>query len=364
MADEQWQSLAKIRALVDLGRHQEARTALGTYLAGTPDSVEALCLLGLCELELGAQGAALRAANQAIAVAPEFDWAHRLRALALKRQGDYDDARLAAEEAVRLDPNDYSNHHTLAAVLLALAERAPMMAPREMMAARAAALRAVELAPHEPSAHIIAGLTAGALQLTDAEQASYHEALRLDPDNAIAMNNLAAMDMQSFRLGRAAQRVVAGLQLDPHEEILRRNLDMVVVRLMVRLFNVMLLTGFLMFLTIGQTGGTWGPRALVGAALISGYALVAWLTLRHLPPGARRYARGLPRRMNWPQRFLLAGLVIFTLGLLVTAFAPVSLVGLGSGAMMVVLRIAQVILIITVIGFVANGVRNIFRSSP
>lgn len=356
-AGDEHGALTRARALTDLGRHTEARTELSRHLAVTPNSMEGLCLLAMCELALGDAPAALRAADAAVAAAPYSDWALRLRALALSKLDRRADARESAEAAVRLDPNDFANHHTVAHVLHDYPD-GDRRKPEELKRAREAALRAVELAPHEPAAHLIAGLTAGALELRAAERASYEEALRLDPNNAMAMNNLAAMDADGYRLGRATRRIVAGLRMDPQEEILRRNLDAVAVQLIRRVFNVMLLSGLLLFVAFGVGKDAWAPRAGVGALLICGYVLVGWLTLRHLPRGARRHLRGLPKRMTVGQRVLSVGLVVFSVAILAAAFAPGKAAGFGALVMVVVIRIVQICFVMWLIAWVVGKVRR------
>ena len=347
-------SLARAQGLADLGRPAEARAELARYLATEPHSVAALCLLARCELELGDPAATLRATESALAVAPESEWALRLRALALSTQSRHRDAVATADAAVRVDPHDWTNHYVLAQVLLAAAD--------SRQGAYEAARRAVELAPHEAQAHVVLGMAASALKRKAEERAAYEEALRLNPESAIALNNLAAMDIDSARLGRAARNVTAGLSLSPSEEILQRNLDAVALRLMVRLMNVVLLTGFLpLVLVLAATDNAWWARATVGVVQLCTYALVAWLTLRYLPPGARRHLRGLPRRMTGGQRFYAGVLVVLVLALMVTAFAPGSLWVAGAGVIAVIIQMFQVLLVIWIVRAAVGWLRRRFR---
>ena len=78
--------------------------------------------------------------------------------------------------------------------------------------------------------YVLLGLTADKHKRRDEERAAYLKALELDPNHAAAMNNLAAMDLNRGRLGRAARQVTAALQIDPHEEVLRTNLDQIALR--------------------------------------------------------------------------------------------------------------------------------------
>lgn len=353
-------SIARAQALTEVGRHADARAELRRHLALAPESVDALCLLAMCELELREYSAALRAADAAVAVAPYLDWALRLRALALSKLGRHAEAEEAALAAVRLDPEDFANHHTVAHVLHDFTNGRRLM-PAELMRARNAALRSVELAPNEPAAHLISGLTAGAVGQRDVERACYEEALRLDPSNAMAMNNLAAMDADRARLGSAAKRIVAGLRMDPQEEMLRRNLDGIALRLIRRVFNVMLLSGVLIFVVFAVSEGAWLPRAVVGVLSICGYALVAWLTLRHLPQGARRHLRGLFRRMTTGQRLMSIGAAVFGTGILITCFVPGDAAFVGVVVMGVIIRVAQVLFVVWLLSLVVRGASRALR---
>jgi tetratricopeptide (TPR) repeat protein len=342
-------ALARAQVLVDLGRHTEARAALAPHLANEPDSLTGLYLLAQCELALGDSTAALAAADRAIAVAPEAEWALRLRALALADLGRHRAAREAAKAAIRIDPGNWLTHYVLAIVSQkgAFDEAYP------------AARRAVELAPHEAEAHVMVGITAAGLGHKKEARAAYHEALRLDPESATALNNLAAMDINRARLGSAARNVTAGLRVDPSAALLQRNLDVVVLRLMSRLLNLMLLTGFLpMVLIAGAAHHAWWARASVGAVQVTVYTVVIWSTARHLPRGATRHLRGLPRRMTGGQRVFGVVLVLLAVALLFMAFAPGSLWLAGAGVLALMIRGFQLLLVFWVISWVARKLRG------
>lgn len=321
MSEQSNAALERAHALTDVGRYAEARGDVSRHLAGEPDSPEGLCLLVLCELELGRPREALQAAERAVAAAPQSMWAAwalRLRALALHALGRSYDAECAALDAVRTDPHDWSNHHTVAQVLL---ERDPAVSTSESLArAYEAAWRAVELAPHEPSAHVVIGLALGRLGRPDDERRAYERALQLDPQNAMAVNNLAAMDIDKVRLGTGIKKIVSGLRLEPNERVLQQNLDIIALRTMQLLAGVTLLSLFVL-LGITALGGQWQYRAGLGIILLIGYAALIWWPLRHLPSGARRHLRGLPRRMTALQRLFGAGLVVGALAVLAGAFA-------------------------------------------
>ena len=306
-------SLHRAQALMDLGRHNEARAELAAHLARQPDSVLGLCMLAHCELEAGEPRAALAATGRVVAVAPEEEWALRIRALALVRLRRYRDARAAAKAAVRADPDNWRTHHVRAMVY---SETAAYEEALEM------ARQAVELAPLEADVHVILGLALAGLGRDDEARAAYLEALRIDPESAPALNNLAAADINSARIGRAARNVAAGLRLAPNDETIQRNLDVMAVQLLRRL---LLLVGFgLLPITLvpAAVDYAWWARAATGTVLLCLYGVVPWTTLRHLPTGARRHLRGLPRRMPTAERWLGVMLVVLGTLSLYLSFAP------------------------------------------
>lgn len=178
-------ALHRAQVLMELRRHAEARAELAAHLAREPDSVFGLCMLAHCELESGEPGAALATTGRVVAVSPEEGWALRIRALAL----------------VRANPDNWQTHYVRALV------HAETAAYEE---AHAMARQAAELAPHEADVHVMLGLSLAGLGRHDQARAAYQEALRLAPESAGALNNLAAVDIKSARLGRAARNVVAG----------------------------------------------------------------------------------------------------------------------------------------------------------
>lgn len=347
-------SLARARLLVETRRWSEARQLVTSLLAAEPDSPVALCLLAQCELGLDNPEAARQAAAAALGTAPDDEWAHRLHALALSRLGRHDDAIRAATESVRLAPELSSSHWVLGQSLLNSSGRAKEAYP--------VAQRVVALDPHDPDGWVLLGLAADKLKRRDEERAAYLKALELDPNHAAALNNLAAMDLNRGRLGRAARQVTAALQIDPHEEVLRTNLDQIALRLLGRLLNAMLLSGFLLLITLGaESGGdvpAWWPRAIVGVLLLTVYTTIAWLTLRHLPAGSRRYLRGLPGRLTGRAKVLWIVFLVLSAAMLVAAFAPGDGAAIGAGIVLLIIRGFQIAFIVVVIRWIAGKVRE------
>ena len=120
--------------------------------------------------------------------------------------------------------------------------------------------------------------------------------------------------------------------------------------MLARVFNVNLIAGAVLLLVSGATHGVWPARAGVGAAIIVADVLVVWLTLRHLPGGARRHLRGLPRRMTTRQRVVGVALVLGTLGLLALAFIPASTPWLRPSRSMVAVLVIRAVIWMVIAG--------------
>ncbi len=346
--------MARAASYADLGRWDDATTELALVLAAEPHSADALCLLAQCRLHLDDDVEAGRAADAALAVAPDNEWAHRLRSLAVQRQGRTREAVLAAWEAVRLAPHVADVHARYANALIA------DNAPPDM--ARAAADHAVALAPHAASAHVVQGVAAGRQGRRVEERDAYRRALELEPSHATALSNLAALDADRGRLGGASRFLTAALRNDPHHGTALALLDIVGVRLLRRLTVVTVLGGLV---TAGlaladreDDGATWWMRGLAGLATVAVCVLVARATLRHLPAGARLHLRVLPRRLSWYDRLVGVALCLAAVSTLSAAFLPADAAATAGVGVLVVLRVGWLAAIVGGIRWVVANTRS------
>ena len=295
--------LQRARALLDVGRHDQARTALGQYLASSPQSVEALCLLARSHQLDRDYHEMLRAADQAVASAPDSEWAHRLRSIALGKLRLPVEALLAARHAVELAPHAWQPYVIMVDALLATGGAD---ARRDAFQAAAHAQR---LAPHEPEVHNSRGRVFQAISDPAAARRSYQEALRLDAQNPTARNNLAIVELRRGRTTLAGERLGEVLADRPTETLYQDN-----ARTAARTWGVRLMDAgsavFLAVLVIALTGG--GRPVLLGTCLtlLAGGGVLAASRYRRLPPALRR----LVRRDRWP---LLGAATQATVALLV-----------------------------------------------
>ncbi|WP_406187138.1 tetratricopeptide repeat protein [Streptomyces sp. NBC_01006] len=179
-------ALQQADALFDLGRHEQAAALAAQHLAGDPDDANALVLLARCRHSLGDEQQALTTVEHA--------------------------------------PQHWASHYTLGMVLDRGARR------KRKRAAYESARRAVALAPEESDAHVLVGLTAHHTGNHRVAQQSYETALRLNPNNSTAHNNLSLLHLRRrwLRPGswtRAAEGFVQAAALDLEDRHARHNLE-------------------------------------------------------------------------------------------------------------------------------------------
>ncbi|MFE3797280.1 tetratricopeptide repeat protein [Nocardia tengchongensis] len=213
------EKIEKARVLADLGRYDGAREMLGEVLASEPEHPVALAEMASLAYREGEYGRALEFAGAALRVSPDEVFVWRVRALAELQaaRGLSGDAAVegrgravaAARRAVELEPEDADNLRILAAT----------QRDTDPAAALANLDLALELDPDDTHAHLLRGLTLrrnvhGPEALAQAEDA-FREVLRLEPENAEALYELAgiALDRGDREAGAEQLRRVA--QLDP-----------------------------------------------------------------------------------------------------------------------------------------------------
>jgi Flp pilus assembly protein TadD len=305
---------ARAERLLELGRPEQARAQIALVLAAAPDDAAVHRLLVRCLLSLDDPGA-LAAATRAVTLAPEHEQGHRLASLACIKAGLDDQAVMHARKAVALAPHEWRAHHVLTRALTR----------PDPYAAYDAGLVGRQLAPHEPAMHLVVGLAALKSGRTDRAEDSFRKVLQLEPENAIARNNLAVVDLRSGRFGAAMDGFSSALTADPRLHLARGNLDAVVLTLLTKLRYIIVVSEFVAFQLIANEPGL--DRAVAVALLASWAGLIGWGWTR-IPHRLRRYSLGVFRRRR---RAALYGavLAVSAAGLLVGPVA--GLVSTGAG---------------------------------
>ena len=208
----------RARALLELGRAEDALLEVHRALGMNPNDPECLEIEGLCRLRLGEHALALDALGRAIAEAPNSPHAHYLYGFALREAGRSEEAKVPLETALRLDADE-------PVYLRALAELSSDLRLHE--AALGLARRAAELAPDRSANHVTYGYVASQAGDKVLARAEYERAVSLDPSDAAAWNNLGCLDLEAGRVLKARARFREALRLDPRGERAQRNLRMV-----------------------------------------------------------------------------------------------------------------------------------------
>lgn len=338
--------LARAGALLDAGRPAEAETLLRPLLASDPHDAAVLRALAQA---VGAQARSYEQSmliRKAIALEPSNVSGYAILVDSLIDQGDFRAAVDAGSLAIQHGPNDYSAHYALGRAYIADKSHG-----REALAQ---ADRAIELAPHSAGAHNLRGVAAVQLRRPDIAKDSYRQALRLDPTNAFALSNLAALERGRGRLGAAARTVRAGLAASPAHAPLHQNYDAILLMLILRLRWALLIFGLLL-VGMSQSETPYGRR-LVTLGVLVGICLggIYWIS-RNLPTGAHLWAKGLFKRVTGPARFWLISFAVLSVTDIAIGVAPRQ-VSAGIGA--VILAISKFIGLPLLIGY---GLRRMAR---
>jgi tetratricopeptide (TPR) repeat protein len=289
----------RARALIGLGRFDGAVTALHQLLGRDPENGLGWCLLAQAQLGRGDPQTALEAADRAVAVAPESNWAHRLRSIALGVQGDHEGGVAAALEAIRLAPNDWQGYACLARLLTQIKARRGE--------AISAAEYAVALAPNESDAHLTLGIAAAANGKRKEAEAAFRDALAIDPQDSEAHNELARLKLRKSRFAPARLADAAGgfqtaVQADPHASVSRHNLELTLRTFLSRLSYLIFIVAWVcaraLTPVVPASAGTPaspppgnGHITLLILALLCAPATYGWRFVSRLNPDLRQHLR-------------------------------------------------------------------------
>jgi hypothetical protein len=161
------------------------------------------------------------------------------------------------------------------------------------------------------------------LNLTDRARQALRDALALEPDNAVARHELAALDVihrNPFALGRLARGasgLVGALRADPRQEASRFLLDLALRQFLVYTAIILVLLAYLGWRTAGSSPGAARLFAALAALAPSAYA---GYFLSRLDPGLRSYLRDL--LTHGRQRIALAAAALAVIPLLLALAAP------------------------------------------
>jgi tetratricopeptide (TPR) repeat protein len=283
-------------ALVDASPAAALRL-LAPYLAAEPDDWYALCLAAQALLALKNCEESLRLSRRAAEVNPTNDWPIRLQAVAHRDLGNPIAAAQAARQSVSANPGNWQTHYLVAHIDL----RTDNVGPDT----RAAAEQARRLAPDQPDTHNIVGQVALAMHRSRRAVRSFEQALRLDPENALARHELARAHLRRFRIAKSVTGLLAVGRLDPTLAQTRVNLHIIAIKV-VALLHLTILTACVL--------SPFSARASAALVLLPVLGALLW-AYRRGGPALLRVAAGIPRRD--PLLVIWAGLLLVCGGLLV-----------------------------------------------
>ncbi|PRC46521.1 hypothetical protein C6A85_89655, partial [Mycobacterium sp. ITM-2017-0098] len=199
-----------------------AADVLRSALADDPHNARLLVQYAQACLGMKDYVAAEAAAQAALAAAPDNELALRLFTLALHGQDRTLEALSIAYKMAGEHPDAYLAQYTYASLLHESGHE------RE---AFAVVNEAVRLDPESPDSLVLRGDIHRSLSGTAAAEADYLEALRLQPDHAVAMHNLAVSRLRWRTLAGAVRGLLAAGWLNPAlEPLVRDNIGLALVR--------------------------------------------------------------------------------------------------------------------------------------
>jgi tetratricopeptide (TPR) repeat protein len=216
--------------LAELRRWEEALRVLGPALASPQTSAEALLLQARCLLGLNQPKPAQKSARAALALQPDDARALIVWGYAELAGGSPGPALRRARAAARLDPYSAASHVLLVRCYLGIAAHTGGSSGNSRKA-RLAAAKALELDPHAPTSHLVAGLANAASGRRYRPQAEEHlrAGLALAPDDQDLLIARADLLRKQGRHREATDAYVAAGRLDPRDDRARIRLATITV---------------------------------------------------------------------------------------------------------------------------------------
>jgi tetratricopeptide (TPR) repeat protein len=325
--------VARVEALIDVGRTHEARALLAPPLAGNPDDARLWWADARAARNGGDPASALASARRGAALAPEWSPILGELALALAGTGQGNEAVAVALHLVALRPDGIWSH-LVATVALRRAGRAEE--------ALLAAQTYIRLDPRNPHAHETAGRACmEARRWADAEPYLRH-ALELEPGRWSAVQGLADVLRHRRRRREALALYALAMRLEPDDTYSATQFkalgaairDGVIFLVWVLIAAVTaMVCGLLSLAGFGDVTEAVASVAFL-AALAVGFVMrrTGWLVNRYLRPGVHRAVSEIEhteaRQRNQASGRALLGL----LGICILVVVGISLIPDSTGA--------------------------------
>jgi Flp pilus assembly protein TadD len=308
-------AVAMATAQFQRGDAAGAADLLGPVLAAEPDNVRALVLMTHAQIALKRPERAHRIAVQAVRAAPGSAEALGALSRACTALGRHDEAVEVARRAADLEPENAYRHNRLAWALLGHGVR--------QVEAEHAARAAVRLDPEEADFRITYAMVMKQMEKTDRARQALHDALALEPDNAVARHELATLDVvhrNPFALGRLARGasgLAGALRADPRQQASKFMLDVALRRFLAYttvLLAVLAYVGWRM-----TEVSVPGARVLAGVAALAPVGFATYFVAR-LERSLRAYLKGVVTQGR--ERLAVIGAALCLVLLLAATVAP------------------------------------------
>jgi tetratricopeptide (TPR) repeat protein len=314
-------------AYLSTRNYQRAAEVLESALAEDPNHDGLLAQYARAQLGLKDYDGAAQAACAALATAPGDQHVMRVYALALNGQGRRQEALQMAWRAATENPHIHSVHYTYASLLLEAGR------PRDALDVIDEALR---LQPESADSLVLRGDIHRALRSFTAAEDNYEAALRLEPDHASAVHNLAVNRLKWGKLTTSIKGFLGAGRLDPAlGELARRNIGVALIRVLrVSTASVILLSIVLIAVTASHENSqsTVVPRVFIALLTLGLVGVIVWL-MRSVPrPTLRAVLRErgfLAVRLAFLAFAIIAGMIPAVVGAtpLTEVFGPLLLFG-------------------------------------
>lgn len=322
------------RAYYATKNYQRARDVTRSALSQNPNDPDLLALNAAAEHALENHWVAASSAYSALSTAPQHEFAMRVYALALYGLGRTYDALWMAWRGVTAHPNQAEQHRVYATLLAA---------SRQFSSALFVVDRALQLESHSVDALILRGYILYRLGRVAESDASYRQALQLDPGNAEALNDLAVHRLDSHKFGRALHGFLVAAGRDPAlANLARRNIGVVLRKVLTGVTIGAGLVSVLLAITAGAYNDgrpTAVARVVVGlvtAALIA----VLWWLLRAIPRGV---LLSVLRKQHFSAVRAIHALVAIAAGAWVTVYpGPPAMIAVGGLLAVIALIIIRI----------------------
>ena len=140
----------------------------------------------------------------------------------LVKVGNFAEAKVLCEEAVRLDPKYLDSYLLLAGI---------QVAAKEYDTAISTYRKVIAIDPKNRDALLYLGVTLADQKEYAVAQKEFEEAVKLDPRNAEVRNNLGTVLDEQGNAGAARTHLEAAVQLDPEYALAHNNLAIVLSKL-------------------------------------------------------------------------------------------------------------------------------------